>query len=169
MHLRKLSPISSLCLLILVVVLLVGCNPQSKKTVKSQEIEPVSKTAFLMGTIVKITIFDEVNEVDPIFQQAFDRISEIEGKMTINEDDLKSEIMHLNHEAGKEYVEMSPETFYVLEKGKYYSEISHGKYDITIGPLVKLWNIGSEDAGLPEEIEIKNTLPLVNYKNLETG
>ena len=166
MHLRKLSPKSSLCFLLLVVVLLVGCTSESKNIAESQEIEPVSKTAFLMGTIVKITIFDDVKEVDPIFQKALDRISEIEDRMTINEDNEKSEITHLNNEAGKEYTKISPDTFYVLEKGKHYSEISNGKYDITIGPLVKLWNIGSEDARLPGEIEIKNTLPLVNYKDL---
>lgn len=168
MHLRKLSPKSSLIFILLVAVLLLGagCTPLSKNTTKSQEIEPVSKTEFLMGTVVKITIFDEVQEVDLIFQKAFDRISEIEERMTINKDNGKSEINLLNHEAGKEYSKLSPDTFYVLEKGKYYSEISNGKFDISIGPLVKLWNIGSEEARLPEEIEIKNTLPLVNDKNL---
>jgi len=119
-----------------------------------------------MGTIVKITIYDEVKEVEPLFQKVFDRITEIEERMTINKGTEKSEIVQLNSKAGKEYSKLSPDTFYVLEKENYYSGISNGKYDITIGPLVKLWNIGTEEARLPEEIEINNTLPLVNYKNL---
>ena len=166
MNLKKLSPISPLIFLLLLAVLLVGCTPLTKNTAETQEIEPVAKTAFLMGTIVKITIYDEVKEVEPIFQKVFDGISEIEDRMTINKGNEKSEIMQLNNEAGKEYSKLSPDTFYLLEKGKYYSEISNGKYDITIGPLVKLWNIGTEEARLPKEIEINNTLPLVNYKNL---
>ncbi len=166
MYLKKISPISSFLSLLLLAVLLVGCTPLAKNIAATQEIEPVTKTVFLMGTIVKITIYDEAKEIEPIFQKVFDRISEIEDRMTINKATEKSEIIQLNLKAGKEYSELSPDTFYVLEKGKYYSEISGGKYDITIGPLVKLWNIGTEKARLPEEIEINNTLPLVNYQNL---
>ena len=166
MYLKRLSHISSLIFLLLLVVLLIGCTPLAKNAAETQEIEPVTKTAFLMGTIVKITIYDEVKEVEPIFKKVFDRISEIEDKMTINKGTEKSEIIQLNNEAGNGYSKLSQDTFYVLEKGKYYSELSNGKYDITIGPLVKLWNIGTDEARLPEEIEINNTLPLVNFKNL---
>ena len=162
MYLKKLSPLSSLIFLLLLAVLLVGCT----NIAETQEIKPVSKTAFLMGTIVKITIYDQVKEAESIFQKVFARISDIEDRMTINKGTEKSEIIQLNKKAGKEYSKLSPDTFYVLEKGKYYSEISNGKYDITIGPLVKLWNIGTEEARLPEEIELNNTMPLVNYKNL---
>lgn len=166
MYLKKLSPILTLISLLLLIVLLVGCSPQAKEIDETQETEPVSKSAFLMGTIVTITIYDEDKDIEPVFQSIFDRISEIEEKMTINGDSAKSEIIQLNNKAGKEYSKLSTDTFYVLEKGKYYSEISNGKYDITIGPLVKLWNIGTEEARIPEEIEIYNTLPIVNYKNL---
>lgn len=165
MYLKKISPSSSLISLLL-LALLVGCAPLTKNISETQEIEPVEKTAFLMGTIVKITIYGEVKEVEPIFQKVFDRISEIEDRMTINNDTEKSEIVQLNNKAGKEYSKLSSDTFYVLEKGIYYSKISNGKYDITIGPLVKLWNIGTEEARLPEEIEINKARSLVNYKNL---
>lgn len=72
----------------------------------------------------------------------------------------------LNQAAGKEYTQLSPDTFYVLEKGKYFSELSGGKFDITIGPLVKLWNIGADKAAIPRESEIKAKASLVNYKDL---
>ncbi|MBM4763036.1 FAD:protein FMN transferase [Bacillus sp. B15-48] len=166
MDLKKLSPNTSLFFLLLLVVLLAGCTPQIKNAAEAQKIEPVVKTEFLMGTVVKITIYDEVKEVESIFQKVFDRISEIEDKMTINENTEKSEITQLNNMAGIEYSKLSPETLYVMEKGRYYSEISNGKYDLTIGPLVKLWNIGTDEARLPGEIEIQNTMPLVNYENL---
>lgn len=166
MRLKRLSPISSMTFLLFLVVLLVGCTPITNNTEATQKIEPAEESNFLMGTIAKITIFDEDKKVEPIFQKAFDRISEIEDRMTMNGDSEKSEIIQLNNMAGKEFSRLSPDTFYVLEKGKYYSEVSNGKYDITIGPLVNLWNIGSEDARIPEEIEIKNTLPLINYENL---
>lgn len=166
MNLKKLSPKSSIIFILLLVVLIVGLIPLTKDKAETKEIEPVSRTEFLMGTVVKITIYDEGKDVEPVFQKVFDRISEIEDRMTINNDTEKSEINQLNNKAGKDYSKLSPDTFYVLEKGKYYSEISNGKFDITIGPLVKLWNIGTDEARVPEEIEIDKTLSFVNYNDL---
>lgn len=166
MRLKRLSPLSAVTCILFLVVVLVGCTPTSKDTVETKKIEPVEESMFLMGTIAKITIYDEDKNVEPIFQKVFDRILEIEDRMTMNGDQTKSEIVQLNNLAGKDYTELSPDTFFVLEKGKYYSELSDGKYDITIGPLVKLWNIGTEEARVPEVIEIKNTLSLINYENL---
>lgn len=165
MHRRKWSAKPSLMIL-LFAALLAGCTPLAKNTDDSQGNKPVSESEFLMGTIVKLTIFDEVEDSEAIFGKVFERIAEIEDKMTINDDSADSEIARLNHEAGKRYVKLSPDTFYVLEKGKYYSEISNGKYDITVGALVKLWNIGTDEARVPGEAEIENTISLVNYENL---
>ncbi|MFZ5945465.1 MAG: FAD:protein FMN transferase [Bacillota bacterium] len=128
--------------------------------------EPISQTAFVMGTIAKITIYDGIKD-ESIFTKAFDRVQEIEDKMTINKETPKSEIIKLNANSGKEYVALSPETFYILEKGKYFSKLSNGQFDITIGPVVKLWNIDTEKAALPDDKLIKEKLQLVNYQNLE--
>ncbi|MFZ7101644.1 MAG: FAD:protein FMN transferase [Peptococcaceae bacterium] len=127
--------------------------------------EPTAQTAFLMGTIVKITIFDDIAD-ENIFPEVFARVQEIEDKMTINKDTDKSEIIKLNALAGQEFVTLSPDTFFVLAKGKDYSVLSQGKFDITIGPLVKLWDIGTEEARVPADITIQEKLPLINYNNL---
>lgn len=165
MYFKKKLPFIYLIIVLIVVTLLAGCTTPTKNETKIQEIEPVAETTFLMGTMIKITVYDEVKDKE-IFKKVFDRISEIEDRMTINKQTEKSEIIQLNNSAGKAYSKLSPDTFYVLEKAKYYSELSKGKFDITIGPLVKLWNIGTEIAEIPEENKIKNTLLLINYNNL---
>ena len=165
MNTKRKSSFTYLTIFLIALALLVGCSPSTKNNGEVQQREPVTETAFLMGTMAKITIYDEVKD-QQIFQKAFDRISEIEDKMTINEENGKSEVIELNNSAGKSYVKLSPETFYVLEQGKYYSELSQGKFDITIGPLVKLWDIDTETTELPKETEIKSKLPLINHENL---
>jgi len=102
--------------------------------------KPVTKTHFVMGTIAKITIYDKVVN-DTVFTKAFNRIQEIEDKLTINKETDRSEIIRLNKHAGGDFVKLSPDAYFVLEKGKHYSQISNGKFDITIGPIIKLWNI----------------------------
>lgn len=163
MFLKKFAPLLYLISILILGAFLTGCSSLTKN--KAIEQEPLTETAFLMGTIAKISIYDKDTD-QQIFQKVFARISEIEDRMTINKDSRNSEIIQLNNAAGKEYVKLSPDTFYVLEKGKHYSKLSEGKFDITVGPLVMLWNIGSEKAILPEEIEIKNILPLVDHQNL---
>ena len=85
--------------------------------------------------------------------------------MTINTNDT-SEIIKLNEASGIHDVSISPDTFFVLEKGIYYSELSHGKFDITIGPIVKLWNIGTEYAAVPDSQVLNNAIKLIDYKKL---
>lgn len=143
-----------LIIVILLVSLLFGCS--------NKNITPISKSNFYLGTIVTIKIYDKAD--DEIFEKVFNRIKEIENKMSINVNE--SEVISINKNSGINYVNVSNDTFKVIEKGLYYSELSKGYFDITIGPLVKLWNIGSEDARVPTAEEINEKIKKVNYKNV---
>lgn len=163
---KIIHPLLSRCLILgtclFLLLAFTGCSTNQTRV---QEIEPVAETTFLMGTVAKITIYDEIKD-KKIFQEIFERIKNIEERMTINDPTVKSEITRLNENAGKEEVSLSEDTFSILEKAKYYSELSQGNFDITIGPIVKLWNIGLEDARVPAEEEIAAKLPLVDYRDL---
>ena len=147
----------TLLLIILIVnlaIILTSC--------KSKNIEPVSKTELLMGTVCTIKIYDKPYE--DTFNKAFNRLKDIEKKMTIN--DKNSEVDMINLKSGEARVKVSKDTYYVIQKGKYYSELSKGGFDISIGPLVKLWGIGTENARVPKESQINKVIPLINYKNI---
>lgn len=141
----------------IIIVLLAGCS--SKEQVKP----PLTKSNYLLGTLIDITLYDHQDE--KIIDEAFDRIREIEEKMTINSKN-PSQITRLNDASGSSEVELSEDTFYVLEKGKYYSQLSGGEFDITIGPIVKLWNIGTEYAAVPDPQVLTESLKLVDYNKL---
>ncbi|SHI73534.1 FAD:protein FMN transferase [Lutispora thermophila] len=136
----------------------IGCIPK-----ENQSNTPLTKSNYLLGTQVSITLYDSQNE--RIIDEAFKRISEIESKMSINNEN-PSEITKLNEASGTQDVKLSEDTFYVLEKGRYYSKLSDGKFDITIGPLVKLWNIGTSNAAIPDNNLLVEKLKLVDYNKL---
>ena len=160
----KLKPFGLIFFIIFFISMISACSPLSIR--ESKEIKPVTKTNFIMGSLVKITVYDE--DIDEsVFNRVFNRIQEIENKMTINKVTPQGEIIRLNNSAGHDFVELSGETFFILEKGKYYGEITQGKFDITIGPIVKLWNIDTENAAIPDGEEIIQKLPLVDYRKLE--
>lgn len=152
-------------LVLLIMLLIPGCQKPDAITEASPvtKVKPISKSNFLLGTIIEISVFNHWDETT--IDKAFNRISEIESKMTINNAET-SEIIALNDASGKKEVKLSPDTFFVLEKGKQYSELFQGKFDITIGPVVKLWNIGTEYAAVPEKSKLDGALKLVDYNKL---
>ncbi len=75
-----------------------------------------------------------------------------------------SEIRKINEQAGKKPVSVSAETLYVIKEGLRYSRLSGGRFDISIGPLVELWAIGTEYARVPKPEEIQSVLPLIDYR-----
>jgi thiamine biosynthesis lipoprotein len=149
----------SLVIIIAVLInisILSGC---SNKTTKN--LEPASKTEVFLGTVCTIKLYDHIS--DENFAKVFNRLKEIEDKMSINKEE--SELISVNNAAGEEYVKVSEDTFEVIKKGIYFSSL-YDKFDITIGPVVKLWNIGFDNARIPSDEEIKSKLALVNYKNV---
>lgn len=141
----------------------------------------IERNEFLMGTIVTQRIYmntgengndrgrlnntDSVN-ADDVADKVFERIKEIERKMVINSDN--SEIGMLNQNAGKDAVDLSLDTIYVLSKAKEYFQSSDGAFNPCVGPLTKAWGI-SLDVGKPGilgENDIKQMLSLVNCDDL---
>lgn len=144
--------------LLIYVTTLIGCNKSS--TTKS---DPISRTELFMGTVVTITLYDSTDS--SILDKAFDRVAEIESLVSINESG--TELDEVNASAGIKPVKVTSTTYDIVEKGLEYSRLSNGGFDITIGPLVKLWNIGLEGAKVPTPEEISNTLPLIDYNSLK--
>lgn len=76
-----------------------------------------------------------------------------------------SEIGRLNRSAGKAPVKVSPETFAILGLAIHYSEISHGLFDISIGPLMDVWDIAHASYA-PSRDGISQASCLVGYHDL---
>ncbi|WP_461612838.1 FAD:protein FMN transferase [Clostridium sp. Marseille-QA1073] len=146
-----------LSLLILSITILSGCSTSNSNTK-----EPISHTEVVMGTVCTIQIFDSKDT--SILDKAFDRLKDLENKVSINKED--TELDKVNEMSGKEAVVVGKDTFTIVESGLYYSKISNGNFDITIGPIVKLWGIGSESARVPSEKEIIEKKSLINYNDV---
>ena len=124
--------------------------------------KPVTKTNFMLDTLVRIQAFG--SNASEAIDKAFNRINDIEKKMTAKAD--SSEVVEINKRAGEDFYKVSSDTFLLL-KSLQYSKSSKGKFDITVGPLVKLWGIGTDKARVPALDEIKEALELVDYNQVE--
>lgn len=127
-----------------------------------RDVKPVSKTTYLMGTIINLTIYDDVD--DEVFEESFNIIRAIESKMSLNIED--SELNNINKEAFNKRLPLSDEMKYILEKSIDYSKLSEGYFDVTVGPLVTLWGIGSENAKVPMQDEIEMSIANIDYESI---
>jgi thiamine biosynthesis lipoprotein len=120
-------------------------------------------TEFVLGTFCSVTLYEGAKE--EIFRRIFFRLREIDDEMSANKEG--SVLDRINKNAGKKPVPVSPDLMAVLEKALHYARISSGAFDPSIGPLVKLWNISSENPEVPAEDKIKEALALTDWRDLE--
>ncbi|WP_066895920.1 FAD:protein FMN transferase [Clostridium nigeriense] len=144
-------------LLIFSLGILAGCSKDNK--VK----EPLSKSEVLMGTVVTVTLYDSNDE--KILDKVFDKVKDLEKTLSINENGTL--VDEVNAEAGVKPVKVDEDTYAIVKKGIEYSNLSHGLFDISVGPIVKLWNIGLPEAKVPTQEEINEKLPFIGYKDIE--
>lgn len=150
-----------LIIIALVATLFLGFRFMSRDS--KSDVDMTTKTNYIMGTVMNISIYDKVDE--KIFEDSFDIIRNIENKMSLNIAD--SEVNNLNNKGFNDFVEVSDQTLFVLEKSMEYSKLSNGYFDVTIGPLVELWGIGSDRARIPNSNEIKDSISKIDYQNVE--
>lgn len=72
----------------------------------------------------------------------------------------------MNH-AGGETVEVSAELADYLKKTQQLAEDSQGAFDPTLGRVIRLWDIGGENAGIPQTGELESLLEETGYEKLE--
>lgn len=141
----------------MVLLQLTGCR--SKIAVR-----PVQKMKIEMGTFVQISIYDEDKSIDYV-QQAIDRsFHEIEriDKMASNWTD-DSEVALINEKASTDTITINPELAYIIEKALYVGKISNGAFDITVSPLIKLWNVTDTMATILSHDDIVNAMKKIGY------
>lgn len=153
---RRGARLSALAIISVLALAIVSCNRPPG--------EPVSRSEMWLGTVTSVVIHDSRFPSD-VLDRVFDRIEEIQWRMTINESD--SEVSLVNAAAGDHAVRVSPDTFEVIQIGLEYARRTNGAFDPTIGPLVKLWNIGSAAERVPTESEIEDVLPRIDYTLVE--
>ncbi len=123
---------------------------------------PPPRTELVLGTVCTINLFEEGTEER--YTRLVDRLHEIDRHMSANRDD--STIARINAAAGRRPVPVDSETMTVLTAALAFAERSGGLFDPTIGPLVKLWNIGGNSPAVPEPYAIEEARSSINWKKV---
>jgi thiamine biosynthesis lipoprotein len=77
-----------------------------------------------------------------------------------------SDLSEVNRSAGKGPVRVIPELFDLLADCLDYSRESGGSFDVTVGPLMKIWGFYKGSGRFPHRAEIRGALTRVGYQKV---
>ncbi len=139
----------------LLFTFLCACTPQKEKIYR--------KSKILMDTFVTITVVSNSKDrAENAINTAFSEIERLE-KLS-NFFSSESEVSRINKNAGISGVRISPDILDMLNKAITVSEKTEGAFDVTIGPVISLYDFHKKIK--PEESAVKKNLSLVDYKYL---
>jgi thiamine biosynthesis lipoprotein len=95
---------------------------------------------------------------------AFTRIARLDDSMS--DYNPGSELMSLSRQAGGPPIHVSEDLFRVLEKSQELAVRTNGAFDITAGPVIRLWRRARRRSELPDPQELAQARALVGYSNL---
>jgi FAD:protein FMN transferase len=139
---KKLFNISAIPLMLLVLLFgSISCSPAVPP-------EKYEETRDMMDTFIKITVYSEDEALaEEAMNSAFARMEEIVGVASIF--DESSEAFRLNRDG---YLDNpSPDLVQLIRLSMDYSELSDGYFDITVQPVLELWEGGLWEE--PKEVQ----------------
>lgn len=156
---KKSKIISYLLLVVAVLLFLPGCTTD-------EEEKKHSRTMLIMDTQVDVTYYH------PSSQAAQTDIAEMFAEMERLEKILSrhaadSDVQRINEAAGREPVQVQPETLYVLRHALEFAELSDGAFDPTIAPLLEAWGFGGDSPAVPTDHELIQARKLVDFRLVE--
>ncbi len=153
---KTIAKIILINLILFISLNIVGCNHIK---------EPATNSFFCFDTYITFTIYDCNGDFTPeeIINESINYCKVMESQLskTIK----NSDVSKINKSNDKKVSVFLP-TYTLIKDSIKYSQLTNGAFDITVAPLVELWNVTSKNPNIPSEKDIKNTLENVNYKNI---
>lgn len=96
----------------------------------------------------------------------FDRVAALNA--ILSDYDPQSELSRLSATSGENrWVSLSPELWLVLARSQQMADRTGGAFDVTVGPLTRLWRRSRRQRELPAPRRLKEALAAVGYQYLK--
>jgi thiamine biosynthesis lipoprotein len=134
----------------------------ARTTAKSIRVE---KSDEVMGSTFSVVLYGEYqNALDAAADAAFDEAHRLDRMLSNYKPD--SEWSVVNRLAAERPVAVSDELFALLVDCLRYSEQSEGAFDITVGPLMRVWGFYTGEGVMPRREDVRSTLWRVGYRHV---
>ncbi len=155
MHVNKRT-IISLIIIISATALIFVVNHANRKRIFKES----RNSLYTIVTITVATTSEETakSAIDAAYQE-LDRLGIL---LNFYADD--SELSAVNRNAGITPMIVSPDTLEIIKAAVFAGEQTNGGFDVTIGPIVKLWNF--KDKTMPTKDQVAEKSAHVGFENI---
>jgi thiamine biosynthesis lipoprotein len=131
---------------------------------RSEELR-LESSADAMGSTYSLVLYGENQaKLEAAAEEAFDEVRRLDRMLSNYL--AGSEWSEVNRLAAQRPVKVSAELFALLANCVEYSRQSEGAFDISVGPLMKVWGFYKGSGHLPRKAEIQGALSKVGYRNI---
>lgn len=161
------------CKIVLKTLLFVGFVCTFSSCSKKKAIDP--PVWFVMDTVCTVNAYEDGSR--ELYDKIGALLTEMENTFSATRSD--SEVCRLNgllkgqskerffeyaqNDTGKGQAQISDHFLQVLSASKTVYDLTGGALDVTLDPLIKLWDINGENPRVPSEAEIEEALSLLGY------
>lgn len=118
-----------------------------------------------MGTTYTVVLYGySMVQMQVAMEAAFQEVRRVDRMLSNYRPD--SELGEVNRYAAERPVKVTPELFALLSESERYSRESERTFDITVGPLVKVWGFYRGTGRLAGKQEVAQALEKVGYRNV---
>jgi thiamine biosynthesis lipoprotein len=129
------------------------------------ELLRLDKSADAMGSTFTVELYGTDREqMEAAADAALEEVRRLDELLSNYMPD--SEWSQVNREAPRRPVKVSPELFKLLSACYEYSRASQGAFDITVGPLMKVWGFYRDSGHLARRGEVSAALTKVGYRHM---
>jgi FAD:protein FMN transferase len=116
-----------------------------------------------MGTVARIVVYAPSSATAAAAtRQAFERIRELDS--VLSDYQTESELSRLSRQSGGPPVKIGSDLFRVLSAAQNLAARSSGAFDVTSGPIIRLWRRARRQRKLPETDQITAALSLTGFR-----
>lgn len=135
-------------------------------SLQAAELLRLEQSLDAMGSVYTVVAYGEDRaKMIAAVDQAFEEVRRLDRMLSNYRPD--SEWSNINRNAATKPVAVSAEMFRLLEACQGYSRASEGAFDITVGPLMKIWGFYKGTGRLPHRAEVRSVLSRIGYQRLE--
>jgi thiamine biosynthesis lipoprotein len=148
------------------IPLILALATAAQKPAAESQLVRLERSLDCMGTTYTVAVYGlDRFALDSAVEAAFEEAERLDGLLSNYR--AESEWSRVNREALNGPVKVSGELFELLAKCQQYSQASEGAFDITVGPLMKIWGFYKQDGRIPHRAEIRQALGRVGWKNIQ--
>ena len=132
---------------------------------KSDTVKKIQEDKFLFGTYINITVYDkDENHAKKAINAAFDEIERIDHKYNSK---FKGSLIDKLNRGEVSKVTLDDEGIYLIKSLKDVYELSEGTYDVTIGPVLDVWDFGQKERKeVPTYDELQEAIKKVDFSKV---